>query len=245
MAVQLERATKQSTQVAKLSDNSSRTAEQASTATDAALRTVAATVRGMDELRESISDAEKRFKRLGERSQEISSVVSLINTISERTHVLALNASMQAATAGEAGRGFAVVADEVQRLSESSRQATQQIAQLVQNIQLETNETIFTMNRLIGSVITQSEQAQAAGVQMTQTQQTTAELVGMVRQIAAFSQQQSLLSRELQLAVAKLNKGSIATVTAISSQTTSTQSLAQSSRKLIEAVSQFTLPQPA
>jgi methyl-accepting chemotaxis protein len=66
-----------------------------------------------------------------------------------------------------------------------------------------------------------------------------------VRQIAAFSQQQSLLSRELQLAVAKLNKGSIATVTAISSQTTSTQSLAQSSRKLIEAVSQFTLPQPA
>jgi methyl-accepting chemotaxis protein len=245
MAQQLARATKQSTQVAQLSDNSSRTAEQASTATDAALRTVAATVRGMDELRESISDAEKRFKRLGERSQEISSVVSLINTISERTHVLALNASMQAATAGEAGRGFAVVAEEVQRLSESSRLATQQIAQLVQNIQLETNETIFTMNRLIGSVITQSEQAQAAGVQMTQTQQTTAELVAMVRQIAAFSQQQSLLSRELQLAVAKLNKGSIATVTAISSQTTSTQSLANSSRKLIEAVAQFTLPEPA
>jgi methyl-accepting chemotaxis protein len=138
-----------------------------------------------------------------------------------------------------------VVAEEVQRLSESSRQATQQIAQLVQNIQLETNETIFTMNRLIGSVVTQSEQAQAAGVQMTQTQQTTAELVQMVQQIASFSQQQSLLSRELQLSVAKLNKGSIATVSAISTQTSSTQSLAQSSRKLIEAVSQFTLPQTA
>jgi methyl-accepting chemotaxis protein len=244
MAQQLERATKQLSQVSKLTDSSSRTAEQASSATDAALRTVAATVRGMDELRESISDAEKRFKRLGERSQEISSVVSLINTISERTHVLALNASMQAATAGEAGRGFAVVAEEVQRLSESSRQATQQIAQLVQNIQLETNETIFTMNRLIGSVVTQSEQAQAAGEQMTQTQQTTAELVGMVKQIATYSDQQSLLSRELQLAVAKLNKGSIATVAAISTQATSTQSLAQSSRKLIDAVSQFTLPAP-
>jgi methyl-accepting chemotaxis protein len=245
MSMQLERATKQLAQVSRLSDNSNRTAEQASAATDAALRTVAATVRGMDTLRDSISDAEKRFKRLGERSQEISSVVSLINTISERTHVLALNASMQAATAGEAGRGFAVVAEEVQRLSESSRQATQQIAQLVQNIQLETNETIFTMNRLIGSVVTQSEQAQAAGVQMTQTQQTTAELVQMVQQIASFSQQQSLLSRELQLSVAKLNKGSIATVSAISTQTSSTQSLAQSSRKLIEAVSQFTLPQTA
>jgi methyl-accepting chemotaxis protein len=77
---------------------------------------------------------------------------------------------------------------------------------------------------------------------MTQTQQTTAELVGMVKQIATYSDQQSLLSRELQLAVAKLNKGSIATVAAISTQTTSTQSLAQSSRRLIDAVSQFTLP---
>jgi methyl-accepting chemotaxis protein len=245
MAQQLERATKQLRQVATLSDSSSRTAERATAATDAALRTVAATVRGMDDLRESISETEKRFKRLGERSQEISSVVSLINSISERTHVLALNASMQAATAGEAGRGFAVVAEEVQRLSESSRQATQQISQLVQNIQLETNETIFTMNRLIGNVVTQSEQAQAAGEQMTQTQQTTAELVGMVQQIASFSQQQSLLSRELQLAVSKLNKGSMATVTAISSQTASTQTLVHSSRKLIEAVSQFTLPQAA
>ncbi len=245
MSTQLARATKQLTQVAALTESSNRTAEQASAATDTALRTVAATVRGMDQLRESISETEKRFKRLGERSQEISSVVSMINTISERTHVLALNAAMQAATAGEAGRGFAVVAEEVQRLSESSRQATQQISQLVQNIQLETNETIYTMNRLISDVVSQSEKAQLAGDQMTQTRQTTAELVGMVQQIATFSQQQSLMARELQLSVAKLNKGSMATVSAISQQTTSTQSLVQSSRKLIDAVSQFTLPQPA
>jgi methyl-accepting chemotaxis protein len=245
MSTQLARATKQLTQVAALTESSNRTAEQASAATDTALRTVAATVRGMDQLRESISETEKRFKRLGERSQEISSVVSMINTISERTHVLALNAAMQAATAGEAGRGFAVVAEEVQRLSDSSRQATQQIGQLVQNIQLETNETIYTMNRLISDVVSQSERAQQAGEQMTQTRQTTAELVGMVQQIATFSQQQSLMARELQLSVAKLNKGSMATVTAISQQTTSTQSLVQSSRKLIDAVSQFNLPQPA
>jgi methyl-accepting chemotaxis protein len=245
MATNLARATSQLTEVAKLSESSNRTAEQATTATDIALRTVAATARGMDQLRESMSETEKRFKRLGERSQEISAAVSLINTISERTHVLALNASMQAATAGEAGRGFAVVAEEVQRLSESSRQATQQISQLVQNIQLETNETIYTMNRLISQVVTQSEHAQQAGVQMTQTQATTAELVAMVQKIASSSEKQSLLARELQLSVAKLNKGSLATVQAISQQSTSTESLAQSSRKLIEAVAQFTLPQAA
>jgi methyl-accepting chemotaxis protein len=245
MATSLLRATKQSSQVAQLSEHSNKTAEQVSIVTQTAQRSVAATVRGMDQLRESISETEKRFKRLGERSQEISAAVNLINTISERTHVLALNASMQAATAGEAGRGFAVVAEEVQRLSESSRQATKQISQLVQNIQLETNETIYTMNRLISQVVTQSDQAQQAGEQMTQTQETIAELVKLVKQIASFSQQQSIMSRELQLSVAKLNKGSEATVSAISLQTNSTQTLVASSRKLIDAVSQFTLPQAA
>ena len=79
--------------------------------------------------------------------------MNLINTIAERTHVLALNASMQAAAAGDAGRGFAVVAEEVQRLAESSRQATQQIAQLVNNIQIETSDTINTVNKTISQVV--------------------------------------------------------------------------------------------
>jgi methyl-accepting chemotaxis protein len=245
MSANLQRATKQLMQVAQLSEDSNKVAERASTATDGALRAVSATVRGMDELRDSISETEKRFKRLGERSQEISSAVSLINTISERTHMLAMNASMQAATAGEAGRGFAVVAEEVQRLSESSRQATTTISQLVQNIQLETNETLYTMNRLISQVVTQSQQAQQAGEQMTLTQSTTAQLVALVQQIAQFSEQQSLLARELQLSVAKLNKGSEQTVTAISEQTRSTGTLVDFSRRLADAVAQFKLPQAA
>jgi methyl-accepting chemotaxis protein len=245
MQANLQRTTKQLMQVAQLSDDSSKVAEKASSATDGALRAVSATVRGMDELRESISETEKRFKRLGERSQEISSAVSLINTISERTHMLAMNASMQAATAGEAGRGFAVVAEEVQRLSESSRQATTTISQLVQNIQLETNETLYTMNRLISQVVQQSEQAQRAGEQMTLTQSTTTQLVQLVRQIAQFSEQQSLLARELQLSVTKLNKGSEQTVSAISEQSRSTGTLVDYSRRLAEAVSQFKLPEAA
>jgi methyl-accepting chemotaxis protein len=245
MSVNLTQATDQLTQVAALSDQSNQSAEQAAQATQAALVAVDGTVKGMDALRESISEMEKRFKRLGERSQEISTVVQLINSISERTHVLALNASMQAATAGEAGRGFAVVAEEVQRLSDSSRQATAQISQLVANIQGETNETLFTVNRLIGEVVNQSELAQRAGVQMTQTQQTTAQLVGLVRQIAQFSQEQSKLAATLQQSVLDINEGAALTSRAISAQTASTQTLVSYAAKLTESVGQFKLPQVA
>ena len=245
MSNNLSTATTQLSQVAALSDASNVAAEQAATATQAALAAVNGTVQGMDQLRGSISDLEKRFKRLGERSQEISSAVQLINNISERTHVLALNASMQAATAGEAGRGFAVVAEEVQRLSDSSRQATGQISQLVGNIQAETNETLFTVNRLIGDVVKQSELARRAGLQMNQTQDTTTQLVSLVRQIAAFSEQQVQLSSSLQQSVLDMNHGTEQTSSAIAEQTASTQTLVDFSRRLTEAVGQFKLPAAA
>jgi methyl-accepting chemotaxis protein len=243
MSVNLNQATDQLAQMAALSNQSNMAAEQAATATQAALTAVDGTVKGMDQLRDSISDMEKRFKRLGERSQEISTAVQLINTISERTHVLALNASMQAATAGEAGRGFAVVAEEVQRLSDSSRQATSTISQLVGNIQAETNETLFTVNRLIGEVVKQSELAQRAGVQMNQTQSTTQQLVGLVRQIATFSDQQAKLATSLQQSVLDINQGTEQTSSAIAEQTASTQTLADFSRRLTQAVGQFKLPE--
>ena len=241
MSVNLNQATEQLAQMAALSTQSNKAAEQAATATQAALTAVDGTVKGMDQLRDSISDMEKRFKRLGERSQEISTAVQLVNTISERTHVLALNASMQAATAGEAGRGFAVVAEEVQRLSDSSRQATAQISQLVGNIQAETNETLFTVNRLIGEVVKQSELAQRAGVQMNQTQTTTQQLVSLVRQISTFSDQQAQLATSLQQSVLDINQGTEQTSSAIAEQTSSTQTLADFSRRLTQAVGQFKL----
>jgi methyl-accepting chemotaxis protein len=145
------------------------------------------------------------------------------------------------ATAGEAGRGFAVVAEEVQRLSDSSRQATATISQLVGNIQAETNETLFTVNRLIGDVVRQSELAQRAGTQMSQTQQTTQQLVSLVRQIAQFSEQQAQLATSLQQSVLDINAGTQQTSSAIAEQTASTQSLAESSRQLTAAVGQFKL----
>ena len=245
MAETLSRTTQQLSDVARLSTTSSATALRTATATQAAQTAVEGTVRGMDALRESISETEKRFKRLGERSQEISSAVALVNTISERTHVLSLNASMQAATAGEAGRGFAVVAQEVQRLSDSSRQATAQISQLVANIQAETNETLLTMNRLISDVVAQTALAQMAGQEMTQSQIATTELIGLVQQIAAFSVQQEALATALQQNVLDINDSTTLTSSAIAQQSEATRTLVVYAGRLTEAVAQFTLPDAA
>lgn len=232
-------ATRQLTEVAQLSSASGLAAARTAEATQAAQTAVEGTMRGMEALREVISETEKRFKRLGERSQEISTAVALVNTISERTHVLSLNASMQAATAGEAGRGFAVVAQEVQRLSDSSRQATAEIAKLVSNIQAETNETLITMNRLISDVVSQTELARRAGNEMTQTQATTSELVALVRQIASFSVQQQEMAQALQKNVQGLNEGTAQTSAAIALQTNATDTLVQYAQRLGESVAQF------
>lgn len=239
MGTTLTTATRQMNEVAQLSTASGAAATRTSDATKAAQSAVEGTLRGMVSLREVISETEKRFKRLGERSQEISSAVALVNTISERTHVLSLNASMQAATAGEAGRGFAVVAQEVQRLSDSSRQATGEIAQLVSNIQSETNETLLTMNRLISDVVAQTELARRAGHEMTQTQTATTELVGLVQKIAAFSAQQQEMAQTLQKNVQGMNDGTAQTSSAIAQQTSATDTLVQFAQRLNDSVGQF------
>lgn len=131
--------------------------------------TVLGTVRGMNEIRTTIQETAKRIKRLGERSQEIGGIVKLIDTIAERTNVLALNANMQAAQAGEAGRGFMVVAAEVQRLAESAKEATDQIAKLISGIQVETGEAISTMDRSIEEVVEGSRLAEKGATEMSFT----------------------------------------------------------------------------
>ncbi len=242
MIESLAEATQTMNQISALAEQSNLSAEQATVATDTALDTVTGTVKGMESIRETIAETEKRIKRLGERSQEISGIVNLINTISERTHVLALNASMQAAVAGEAGRGFAVVAEEVQRLAESSRNATQQIATLVSNIQLETNETISTVNRTIGQVVQGSEQAQKAGEQMRRTQEITSQLVAQVKKIGEASDAQKTVSVHLLGSVQRIGESTERTAQQIDAQNQDTETLLQSAHRLVESVNVFKLP---
>jgi methyl-accepting chemotaxis protein len=238
----LANASKVMTQVAELAAASNRAAEQATTSTTTALGSVNETVKGMEGIRESIAEAEKRIKRLGERSQEITGIVNLINTIAERTHVLALNASMQAAAAGDAGRGFAVVAEEVQRLAESSRQATQQIAQLVNNIQIETSDTINTVNKTIAQVVLGSEIAARSGAQMRDTQQSTASLVELVKRITSSAQVQMKITTELRNRVHQIGASTEKTAAEILLQSEATADLSKSADRLVESVRVFKLP---
>ncbi len=170
--------------VASHSEQASQSANQAIDNTRSARGTVNQTVSGIRTIRETISETEKRMKRLGERSQEISGIVNLINTIAERTHILALNASMHAASAGEAGKGFAVVAEEVQRLAESARTSTEEISTMVNNMRVETADTATVMNTLISQVAEGSRMAEEAGKQMEATETTTEQLVSTVKRIA-------------------------------------------------------------
>ncbi len=238
----LETAMASINEVAVYASDSSRAAAEATESTESAMQTVQATLSGMSLIRETISEMEKRIKRLGERSQEISQIVNLINTISERTHVLSLNAAMQAAMAGEAGRGFAVVAEEVQRLAENSRQATGQIANLVQNIQVETNDTIATVNKTIDQVVKESELAHNAGERMRETHEATARLVRLVATIASSSAEQTKIAESLRSAADEITQFTAKTAEQLAAQNQSAASLVSASKKLMESVSVFKLP---
>jgi methyl-accepting chemotaxis protein len=241
-AESLAAAAKTMNQIAELAQTCNKAADNAISSTQTALATVTSTVGGINNTRDTIRETEKRIKRLGERSQEISGAVNLINSIAERTHILALNASMHAASAGEAGRGFAVVADEVQRLAENARQATQQIATLVTNIQVETADTVTTMNTAIGQVVEGSRLAEQAGRQMEHTQKTTAELVASVQEIAKRSQEQASISNELLKGAGEIRKSTQETSHQLREQTEQTNNLVEYAKHLLSAVRLFKLP---
>jgi methyl-accepting chemotaxis protein len=241
-ATDLASAAEAMKQIAALAQTCNAAAETAIKTTQAALQTVTSTVSGINSTRDTIRETEKRIKRLGERSQEISGVVNLINTIAERTHILALNASMHAASAGEAGRGFAVVADEVQRLAENAREATSQIATLVSNIQIETADTASTMNTAISQVVEGSKLAEQAGEQMKRTQETTADLVAAVQQIASRSHDQERMSNDLLGRAKQIQESTRQTSQQLQEQTIHTTNLVGYAKDLLNSVRVFRLP---
>ena len=149
------------------------------------------TINGMDMIREQIQDTSKRIKRLGESSQEIGDIVSLINDIADQTNILALNAAIQASMAGDAGRGFAVVADEVQRLAERSSAATKQIEALVKTIQSDTNEAVISMEQTTAEVVRGARLAQDAGTALEEIESVSQELAELIQNISNAARQQA------------------------------------------------------
>jgi twitching motility protein PilJ len=142
------------------------------------------TISGMNEIRTQIQETSKRIKRLGESSQEISEIVELISDITEQTNILALNAAIQAASAGEAGRGFTVVAEEVQRLAERSSEATKQISAIVKTIQTDTHGAVVAMEKSTEGVVEGARVADAAGQALTEIETVTTNLAQLIQSIS-------------------------------------------------------------
>lgn len=148
-------------------------------------------IRGMNDIRAQIQETAKRIKRLGESSQEIGEIVELISDITEQTNVLALNAAIQAASAGEAGRGFTVVAEEVQRLAERSGEATKQIAAIVKTIQTDTQDAVGAMENATRNVVEGARLSDAAGQALAEIDSVSTDTAHLIEQISADIQSQA------------------------------------------------------
>ena len=148
-------------------------------------------IHGMNLIRDQIQDTSKRIKRLGESSQEIGEITELISDITEQTNVLALNAAIQAASAGEAGRGFSVVAEEVQRLAERSAEAAQQIAELVKTIQNDTHDAIAAMERSTQEVVQGAALSDNAGKALEEIDRVSSKLSDLIQHISATTSEEA------------------------------------------------------
>jgi twitching motility protein PilJ len=172
-------------EVSAQAQHSAEVARQSLAAADSGLAAVQNAIGGMNTIREQIQETSKRIKRLGESSQEIGEITELISDITEQTNVLALNAAIQAASAGEAGRGFSVVAEEVQRLAERSADATREIAALVRTIQTDTQDAVAAMERSTQGVVEGARLSDAAGSALGDIDRVSRRLAELIEQISS------------------------------------------------------------
>ena len=201
------------------------------------------TISGMDNIREQIQDTSKRIKRLGESSQEIGDIVSLINDIADQTNLLALNAAIQASMAGDAGRGFAVVADEVQRLAERSSAATKQIEALVKTIQTDTNEAVISMEQTTAEVVRGARLAQDAGVALEEIEKVSRSLAALIQNISNAARQQSSSAGHISNTMYVIQEITSQTSSGTTATARSIGNLAKMASDMRKSVSGFTLPE--
>ncbi len=181
-------------EVSVQAQESATVARQSLLAAESGLKAVQDAIGGMNSIRDQIQETSKRIKRLGESSQEIGEITELISDITEQTNVLALNAAIQAASAGEAGRGFSVVAEEVQRLAERSADATRQISALVKAIQTDTQDAIGAMERSTQGVVEGAKLSDNAGTALTEIDRVSRQVADLIEQISSSASREAGLA---------------------------------------------------
>ncbi len=197
MAAQIHRVSQAAGESAQVAQASVQAARQGEAAVQDAIHS-------MQQLREQVQETSKRVKRLGESSLEIGDITELIAGITEQTQVLALNAAIQAASAGEAGRGFAVVAEEVQRLSERCGDAARQVGQLAKAVQADAQEAVHAMERSTQSVVDGARRSDAAGLALGEIRRVSLQLDELVHGISAVSGEQSVLAKGVATSIERI-----------------------------------------
>lgn len=229
--------------MAKRSSESSEVAQQSVDIAHTGGKKVRETIDGMDTIRDQIQGTSKRIKRLGESTQEIGDIVELINGFAEQTNVLALNAAIQAASAGGAGKGFAVVADEVQQLAESATHSTRRIESLVQTIQTDTFEAVVSMESTISEVVSGARLAQDAGTALEHIETVSNDLSKLIASISEEAHQQSSNATEISGLMRKVQELSIQASEGSSLAARSVEELAELVMQLSDSVTDFKLPE--
>lgn len=201
------------------------------------------TIGGMNNIRENIQETSKRIKRLGESSQEIGNIVEIIKGIADQTNILALNAAIQATSAGEAGRGFAVVADEVQRLAERSSNATKRIEALVKTIQSDTHEAVASMEKSTREVVSGANIAEEAGTALARIEEVSTSLASLIERVSDSTRKVSSMAAGVSQDMGDINQLAAKTTENVIKTSDAIENLSVLSRELKNSVSGFTLPE--
>ena len=200
------------------------------------------TINGMNNIRGNIQETRTLIKRLGESSQEIGNIVEIIKSIADQTNILALNAAIQANSAGEAGRGFAVVADEVQRLAERSSNATKRIEGLVKTIQNDTNAAVASMERSTKEVVDGANIAEEAGTALSKIEDVSTSLASLIERVSESTRKVSTMAENIASDMSQINQMAVTTTENVIKTSDSIENLIFLSKELKNSVSGFKLP---
>ncbi|HMQ02333.1 MAG TPA: methyl-accepting chemotaxis protein [Pyrinomonadaceae bacterium] len=236
---------KMAAQIQEVSVNAERSSKVASESLNRARSGTKAATENIDAMRcvrKQVQETAKRVKRLGERSQEIGQIVELIDDLSDRTSLLALNASLQASAAGEAGAAFASVAEEVERLAERSNRLTRQVSDLTETINSETKDVVASMEDTIREVIVGSTLADKAGQALFSIETTSIRLAELLRSISDSAKFQAKSSEDISNAMASISEVTEIVESGSKRAAESVRSLVKLSEELQGSVSPFKLP---